>query len=232
MLTLLACAALIGDPLNVLVFTKTAAFRHDSIPVAIEEFGKLAKAKGFNVSFTEDSEWFTDEKLEKFDVIAFVNTTGDVLNEAQQNVMHRFMVKGHGFIGIHAAADTEYDWPWYGSCVGAYFKGHPAIQPADIKIDDRKHPTTAHLPAIWKRTDEWYNYRANPRASVKVLASLDESSYKGGDMGGDHPITWCHPVDKGRAWYTGLGHTAETYREPLFQEMLWRAIQWTARKLN
>lgn len=232
MLTLITCAVLLGDPINVLVFTKTAGFRHDSIPVAIEEIGVLAKKKGFKVSFTEDSAWFTDERLKDFDVVAFVSTTGDVLNNAQENCLHRFLISGKGFIGVHAAADTEYDWPWYGRLVGAYFKGHPAIQPADTKIEDRKHPTTEHLPEIWKRTDEWYNYRANPRPNVKVLATLDESTYKGGDMGADHPIIWCKPVDKGRSWYTGMGHTKETFREPLFMEQLWRAFQWTSRRIN
>lgn len=232
MLSLLACAVLSVDRLHVLVFTKTAGFRHDSIPTAVAEIGKMAIEKGFDVTFTEDANWFSKEGLSRSHVVAFVNTTGDVLNKNQEEAFQSFVEQGGGFIGVHAAADTEYDWPWYGTCVGAYFKGHPHVQPAEVKIEAPSHATMSHLPSVWKRTDEWYNYRENPRPKVQVLATLDETTYEGGVMGKDHPIVWCHEVGKGRAWYTGMGHTAETFSEPLFREKLWRAIQWTARKLN
>jgi type 1 glutamine amidotransferase len=129
---------------------------------------------------------------------------------------------------VHSATDTEYDWPWYGGLVGAYFQGHPAIQPAALVVVDRVHPSTRTLPARWERTDEWYNFRSNPRARVHVLATADETTYSGGEMGADHPIAWCQFYDGGRAWYTALGHTRESYAEPFFLRHLLGGIQFAA----
>jgi hypothetical protein len=142
--------------------------------------------------------------------------------------MEGFVEGGGGYVGIHAASDTEYDWPWYGDLVGGYFKRHPAIQQAKITVEDRAHPSTAFLPNNWERVDEWYDFRVNPRGKVRVLASLDPKSYQNSEMTDDHPITWCKEVGKGRSWYTGFGHTAATYGELLFQEMLYQGILWSA----
>ncbi|WP_255702885.1 ThuA domain-containing protein [Antarcticibacterium sp. 1MA-6-2] len=115
-------------------------------------------------------------------------------------------------MGIHSAADTEYHWPWYGKLVGGYFESHPAVQKASIKVYNTSHPSTKHLPENWERTDEWYNYISlNP--DINVLASLDEDTYEGGKNGDDHPIIWYHEYDGGRAFYTGVGHTDESYSE-------------------
>jgi hypothetical protein len=164
-------------------------------------------------------------------VVVFLNTTGDVLDAAQQQAFERFIEDGGGYVGIHSASDTEYDWPWYGNLVGAYFKTHPAIQEAVVRNEAKDHPSMAGWPDALKRTDEWYVYRTNPR-SVKgmlILASLDESSYQGGGMDGDHPTTWCHEVGKGRAWYTGGGHTKESFAEPLFRSHLKGGVEWAGR---
>ncbi|NEE29487.1 ThuA domain-containing protein, partial [Streptomyces sp. SID7982] len=125
-------------------------------------------------------------------------------------------------------ADTEYDWPEYEDLVGAWFQSHPAIQEARLTTEDHAHPATAHLDDAWTRTDEWYNYRSNPRDSVHVLQSLDESSYSGGEMGGDHPITWCHEQQEGRSFYTGLGHTVESFADPDFRQLLLGGVQYAA----
>ena len=154
-------------------------------------------------------------------------TTGDVLDEAQQAAFERYIRAGNGYAGVHSASDTEYNWPWYGELVGAYFSSHPAIQQARIQIEDGAHPSTAGLPSPWTRTDEWYSFRTNPRPSVHVLASLDESSYAGGGMG-DHPITWCADVGGGRSFYTGFGHTIESYAESGFRALLLGGIRWAA----
>lgn len=210
----------------VLVFSKTAGFRHDSIPDGINAVRKLGAEHGFAVAATEDSSIFTDDALARFRVVIFLNTTGDVLNDEQQAAFERFIRSGRGYVGVHSAADTEYDWPWYGKLVGAYFRSHPAVQPAEMKVEIRDHPSTRHLPLKWRRTDEWYDYRSNPRESVKVLLSLDESTYKGGQMGEDHPISWFHEYDGGRAFYTGMGHTRETFAEPDFLAHLLGGIRW------
>ncbi|MFJ6571812.1 ThuA domain-containing protein [Streptomyces sp. NPDC091292] len=236
--TALTLAALLGAPgaqartgeasFQVLVFSKTAGFRHDSIPAGIKALTELGAANSFSVTATEDASVFSAAGLAPYKAVVFLSTTGDVLNTTQQNAFQTWIDSGGGYLGVHAAADTEYDWPYYGQLVGAWFKSHPAIQQAKVVNEDRSHPATAHLGPTWTRTDEWYNYRTNPRPGVRVLQSLDESTYSGGEMSGDHPITWCHPQGQGRAFYTGLGHTAESYTDSNFRSLLLGAVRWTA----
>ncbi|MEU5640983.1 ThuA domain-containing protein [Streptomyces milbemycinicus] len=212
---------------DVLVFSRTTGFRHDSIPAGIDALRALGSANDFTVTATEDPAAFTPANLVGYEAVVFLSTTGDVLDDAQQNALQAHIDGGGGFVGVHAAADTEYDWGYYGDLVGARFKSHPAIQQASIVNEDRGHPATAHLGAVWTRTDEWYNYQTNPRSSVHVLQSLDETSYSGGEMG-DHPITWCHAQGSGRSFYTGLGHTAESYADPAFRALLLGALRYAS----
>ncbi|MGP3967770.1 ThuA domain-containing protein [Streptomyces sp. 6N223] len=217
-----------GAAFDVLVFSKTAGFRHDSIDEGVAALTRLGAGNGFTVTATEDAAAFTTDNLVPYEAVVFLSTTGDVLNDPQQAAFEDHIAAGGGYAGIHAASDTEYDWPWYGRLVGAYFDSHPAIQQATIDVEDHAHDATAHLDPAWTRTDEWYNYRTNPRPDTHVLASLDESSYSGGTMNGDHPIAWCHPYDGGRAFYTGGGHTAESYAEPDFLRHLLGGIRYAA----
>ncbi len=216
------------SPGRILVFSRTAGFRHDSIPDGIEAIRNLGSNNGFAVDATEDAAVFDDAGLAPYDAVVFLCTTGDILNEAQQAAFQHYIETGRGFVGVHSAADTEYDWPWYGELMGAYFKSHPAIQAAAIVVSDSVHTSTRALPRRWTRTDEWYDFRTNPRGGVHVLATLDEATYSGGEMGADHPIAWCHFYGGGRAWYTALGHTRESYSEPLFLEHLLGGIQFAA----
>jgi uncharacterized protein len=211
---------------RVLAFSKTAGFRHASIPTALDTIDELGAANGFRVDRSEDAADFTDTKLAKYDAIVFVSTTGDFLNGDQQAALQQYIRGGGGYAGIHAAADAEYDWAWYGQLTGAYFDRHPAIQEAAIKVEDKDHPSTAHLADTWVRTDEWYDFATNPRGSVNVLLTVDESTYTGGGMGADHPIAWYHAFDGGRAWYTALGHTDTAYAEPDFRQHLLGGIQY------
>jgi len=228
--TALPAAAHDEHEFHALVFSKTAAFRHDSIPAGIAAIEQLGEEHNFAVDATEDATAFNDTNLANYDVVIWLSTTGDVLNDQQQAAFERYIQGGGGYAGVHAAADTEYDWQWYGSLVGAWFDSHPANQTANIKVSDRAHPSTDHLPAQWERYDEWYNYRSNPRGDVHVLATLDESTYnpESGAMGPDHPIAWCQEFDGGRSWYTGGGHTTESYSEPEFVEHLLGGIQTAA----
>nr|WP_255645314.1 ThuA domain-containing protein [Actinoplanes polyasparticus] len=224
-----APAAAAGPLTEVLVFSKTAGFRHGSIPRGIAAIQQLGTQNGFSVTATEDAAQFTPANLARYQAVVFLSTTGDVLDPAQQTAFEAYVNNGGGFAGIHAAADTEYDWPWYANLVGAYFHSHPANQTATVRVEDRGNASTAHLPHSWSRYDEWYNYRTNPRdGGAKVLATLDESSYSGGNMGADHPITWCKTVGAGRAWYTGLGHTDESYAEQNFLRQILGGIQLAA----
>ncbi|SNX65091.1 type 1 glutamine amidotransferase [Streptomyces sp. TLI_55] len=214
------------DGKRVLVFSKTAGFRHDSIPEGIAAVRQLGESNGFTVDATEDAAAFTSRNLRRYDAVVFLSTTGDVLDAAQQTAFEGYIRHGGGYVGIHAAADTEYDWAFYGGLAGAYFQSHPAIQPATVTVEDRAHPATSGLARTWNRTDEWYNYRSNPREKAHVLASLDESSYTGGTMNGDHPIAWCQTYQGGRAFYTGGGHIKESYADPLFRQHLAGGIRY------
>ncbi|GAA2423810.1 ThuA domain-containing protein [Streptomyces glaucus] len=211
---------------RVLVFSKTAGFRHDSIPEGVATVKQLGQAGGFRVDATEDAGAFTQRNLRRYAAVVFMSTTGDVLDAAQQRAFEGYIRGGGAYVGVHAAADTEYDWEFYGGLAGAYFQSHPAIQPATVDVEDRAHPATSGLARTWNRTDEWYNYRSNPRERAHVLASLDESSYTGGTMHGDHPIAWCQEYRGGRAFYTGGGHTKESYADPAFRQHLLGGIRW------
>ncbi|MEV6862180.1 ThuA domain-containing protein [Streptosporangium subroseum] len=225
----LPVTAMAADPAyKVLVFSKTAGFRHDAIPAGITALRELGTANNFTVDATEDAAAFTAANLAGYRAVVFLMTTGDVLNPTQQTAMETYMAAGGGYVGVHAAADTEYDWPYYGGLVGAYFSSHPAIQQVTVRVEDAVHPSTAHLPRAWVRTDELYNYRTNPRSTAHVLATLDESTYSGGTMGADHPIAWCKPYQGGRTWYTGLGHTAASYTEPNFRAHLLGGVRYAA----
>jgi cytochrome c len=227
---LAAPAAAAADPaFKVLVFSRTTAFRHDSIPAAVAAIQQLGRDHNFTVDATEDATLFTDANLAQYNAVVFVSTTGDPLDQqSEKDAFQRYIEHGGGFVGVHAASDSGYTWPWYGQLVGAYFKQHPAIQPATLKVEDPAHPSTKDLPSTIVRTDEWYDFQTNPRGKVHVLTSLDEKSYSGGTMGADHPNTWCQDFDGGRSWYTGLGHTIESFTEPNFLHLLLGGIQTAA----
>lgn len=233
-LALTACSEPRNGPpadaeVRALVFSRTAGFRHASIPAGIAAVQGIGATRGFTVEATEDAGAFTDAELARFRVVIFLNTTGDVLDAAQQGALERFVQAGGGFVGVHSATDTEYDWPWYGGLVGAYFASHPAIQVAALQVVDPTHPSTAALPVSITRIDEWYNFRDPLLPGIGVLITIDEASYTGGTMGAVHPISWSQTYDGGRAWYTAMGHTVESYNDPLFVEHLAGGILWAAR---
>ena len=209
----------------VLVYTKTNGYRHKSIEKGVNTLKFLGLQNDFVISHTEDSLAFNTENLKKYDLVIFLSTTQDILGAEQEEAFKNYINNGGSFMGIHAAADTEYEWPWYGELVGAYFKSHPNQQEAKIDVVDKSHPATSHLNDSWMHFDEWYNYK-NINPSLNVLMRLDESSYEGGENGDNHPIAWYHEFDGGRAFYTGLGHTHESYDDPNFQKHLIGAIRW------
>jgi len=220
------------DP-KVLVFSRTTGFRHDSIETGVQALRDIGDELAFVVEATEDQAAFTAGNLARFRAVVFLNTSGDVLDEDQQAAFEAFIRSGGGFVGIHSATDTEYDWEWYGRLVGARFLGHPEVQQASARVIDGNHLSTKHLPRQWKRTDEWYNFRESPRKvvgdSLHVLAELDESTYVGGTMGADHPMAWCHEFEGGRSWYTAGGHTKESFGDPRFRRHLAGGIAWVGR---
>ena len=207
-------------------------FRHPSITNGIAAIKQLGAANRFFVDATEDASWFTAANLAKYQVVIFLSTSGDILNEEQQAVFKTFIERGGGLVAIHAAVAgdvaTEGGWPWYGDALCARFTNHSAVVQATVDIEDREHPSTTPLPKRWVRTDEWYNFITSPRGQARVLASLDETTYPGGTMGKDHPVAWCKRVGKGRIWYTALGHTEASFTESLFLKHLLGGIQAAA----
>ncbi len=213
---------------KVLVLSKTEGFRHESIEAGIQMFKELGDTEGFEVDMTEDANDINVRNLQQYKVVVFLNTTGDIFDESQQIDFQRFIQAGGGYLGIHAAADTEYEWPWYGKLVGGYFNGHPnGPNVRDGSLDKTKHAhaSTAHLPDRWDRTDEWYNYKSlNP--DITSVLNLDETSYEGGTNGEYHPMAWYHEYDGGRAYYTGGGHTDESYSDDNFRKHIIGALDW------
>lgn len=212
----------------VLVFIKTKGWHHNSIAAGTRAIIEMGKKEGFNADTTSDAAWFTESTLKKYNAVIFLNTTGNVLNAAQQNAFERYIQAGGGFAGIHSATDTEYDWPWYGKLVGARFASHPlnpGIRKATVTITDTSFITGTAIPTHWEREDEWYNF-TDIYPDLKVVVNLDETTYDGGLNGSAHPITWYHHFDGGRAFYTAMGHTAESYTEARFLQLLSKGIHY------
>jgi len=210
---------------RILVFSKTAGYRHASIDTGKLAIMKLGEENNFIVDTTEDASKFTEDNLKKYAAIVFLSTTGNVLNAKQEAAFERFIQAGGGFTGIHSATDTEYDWIWDARLVGANFLSHPKIQPAKIIVTDKENMATKHLPEIWERTDEWYNFK-KPNKDVHVLLKIDETSYEGGKMNNDHPMAWYHEYDGGRAFYTELGHTEASYADSNYLKHILGGIQY------
>lgn len=213
---------------RLLLYSRTTAYRHDSIPAAVA----AVRAPGdFAVDATEDPAAF-ERPLDPYAAVVFLSTSGDVLTPAGRERLAAYVDGGGGFAGVHAAACTEYDWPYYGELLGARFARHPEIQPGRVVIEDADHPATRPLPEDWETTDEWYDFRANPRdaVGVRVLARADEASYEGGGMGEDHPLIWCRTQGEGggRVFYTALGHASEAYEDPDFLAHLRGGLRWAA----
>ncbi|MGA5147476.1 ThuA domain-containing protein [Streptomyces griseoincarnatus] len=212
-----------ADP-ALLVFTRTTDYRHESIPAGIAVLRALG---GFGIHAHEDPAAL-EEPLDRYAAVVFLSTSGDVLTPAGRERLAAYVEGGGGFVGVHAAACTEYGWPSYGDLLGARFAGHPPVQPGRALVEDHDHPATRHLPPVWEVTDEWYDFRTSPRPSARVLLCADESSYDGGTMGDDHPLAWCRTQGAGRVFYTALGHTVEAYGDPLFRAHLRGGITWAA----
>lgn len=225
----------VGQLQNVLVFSKTTGWRHDSIAAGVDAVSELIRAKGLTPVATEDASVFTDEQLSAMAAIVFVNTTGDILNGQQQLAVERYIQAGGGFVGIHAATDTEHqgNWHWYRRLVGAVFASHPGdpsnVQQAQLKVVDARHPSTADLPAQFTMVDEWYDFKSLSDGRKDLLV-VDERSYQGGQHGDYHPVAWYHDFDGGRAFYTALGHTAQMYSNPLFLQHLEGGIDYAVAK--
>ena len=254
---ILATAALMGLPaavyghgLDVLVFTKTSGFAHGSIPDGVAAVQALGIEHDFGVTVTNDATVFVNE-LPNHQVTLFLNTSGNVFNSSQETAFKSWYQSGGGYVGIHAASDTEHDWPWYIELVGAEFDNHPAVQIGTVDLLDQIHPitnvtdpTTSSRVIEWTVSEEWYNFKSNPRGETHVLAHLNERittsnndepaapGITGGNHGDDHPIAWCQEFDGGRSAYLAMGHKSETYLDPIFRGLIVNSIEWAAGELG
>jgi len=213
---------------QILIFSKTEGWRHDSIEAGHEAITELASTHNVSVTSTEDASYFISENLQYYDAVVFLNTTETVFNDNQRDAFKEYIQSGGGFAGIHAASDTEYDWPWYNKLVGAYFESHPNdpnVREAVLIVHNQDHLSTSELPERWERADEWYNFK-DMNENVNVLISLDTDSYEGSAHPGNHPVAWYHEYDGGKSFYTALGHTIESYSEELFLEHIWGGITY------
>ncbi|MBA4198755.1 MAG: Crp/Fnr family transcriptional regulator [Chitinophaga sp.] len=196
---------------KILVFSKTKGFHHASIPKGIDAITRMGKENNFIVDTTTDAALFTTDNLKQYKAVIFLSTTGDVLNEEQQAAFENYIHNGGGFVGVHAATDTEYGWPWYNRMIGAYFKSHPKQQKATLHVVDKKFIANKNLPDTIVHFDEWYNFKSTHFDSVNILITVDEKSYTGGENGALHPISWYKQFEGGRIFYTALGHTDDCY---------------------
>ncbi|TKB98159.1 ThuA domain-containing protein [Pedobacter cryotolerans] len=218
--------ALPKDKPSVLVFSLTKGFHHSSIADGIVALFKLGQENNFKVDTTTNVLSFNTQNLKQYKVIIFLNPTGtSVFNDDQKAAFKFFINEGGGFVGIHAATDFSYEWDWYGKLIGGYFESHPKIQEAKLNIVMPKHTLVKGLPSPWLHNDEWYNFK-NLNTDVKVLIQADETSYKGGKMKNNHPVSWYHIYDGGKVFYTALGHTNECYSDPVFLKHLLAGIKW------
>jgi len=209
---------------RLLLFSKTSGWRHKSIEAGHEAITLLGEQNDVAVRVSEDASIFNPDSLAGYSAVVFLNTTETIFNDDQRASFEGFIQNGGGFVGIHSAADTEYDWPWYGELVGAYFDNHPPGTPnANVLVNDSSHTSTTMLPEVWNRNDEWYNYQGF-KDHINVLLTLDTESYEGSDHPGNHPIAWYHEFDGGRSFYTGLGHTEASYSDEQFIQHVWGGI--------
>jgi len=224
-------------PLNILVFSKTAGFRHESISSGLKMLYDYSKKQNWVLTATEDDRLFSESFLNGFDVVVFLNPTGDAINDNGQAAFEIAM-NGKGFVGIHAAADCEYEWPFYGALVGGYFRIHPPSQKATVVFEPNNHPAMKPFVGMKSYTtyDEWYTFKTNPRPNVKVLAVLDENSIKEYDNDkwkmGDHPIIWWNEKNGTRSFYSGFGHTHEAFQDEKIQQHIINAINWAGKRID
>jgi type 1 glutamine amidotransferase len=234
-LAALASDAALGEQFSVALFTKTAGWHHESINAGVTAIQKLGELHHFDVFWTEDANLiFKDEHLAKFKAVVFLLTTGDVLDAAQQAAFERYVRAGGGYVGVHSASDTEYDWAWYTKMLGHMFVKHPAVQTAMLRVERRDFPGLERFPDRFLFTEEWYEFDATRSPNLKYLLSVDEATYEPTKLPSDvkpnasHPISWIHEYDGGRAFYTALGHLPATYADAHFMHHVYGGIYWAA----
>jgi type 1 glutamine amidotransferase len=222
---------------KVLIVTTTNGWHHESLHAGVVALKEMANRNLFDAVLWEDPNGFTDNYLKQFGAVIFLNTTGNIFNPEQQKVFERFIQSGKGYVGVHSASDTEYDWEWYTKLVGRMFHIHPAIQTAKLQVLDATFPGLQGFAQGKLWTEEYYEFSEAKTPGLHVILSVDESSYnpkvqwgdkKGVGMGKVHPMAWYHNYDGGRAFYTALGHLPTNFSNEAFLDHLYAGIFWAA----
>jgi hypothetical protein len=234
---LFSCAEAQQKQFRAFIVTRTKGWHHESLHYGVIALKQLAARNHFDAVLMEDPKSFTDKNLAQYSVVIFLNTTGDILNAEEQKVLERFIQSGKGFVGIHSASDTEYDWPWYTQLVGRMFKIHPQVQTAKLQVLDATFPGLQGFDdgALW--TEEWYEFGEEKVPGLQYVLAVDETTYnpKAGSgekqsigMGKMHPVAWHHNFDGGRSFYTALGHLPTNFSNEAFLNHLYGGILWAA----
>ncbi len=233
-----SASSCIAGQFKALLLTKTDGWHHDSINAGVTAIQDLAKLHDFEVFWTADTgRVINDDWLKDYDVVIFLLTTGNILNDEQQAAFERYINNGGGFVGIHSASDTEYDWDWYTKMVGHMFHIHPAVQTAVMKVEDPNFPGMDRFAPKFIFTEEWYEFDAPRTDDLNYLLSVDEKTYRpevdwgvrsGDGMGDFHPVSWYKEYEGGRAFYTALGHLPATYKDADFMHHIYGGIYWAA----
>ena len=231
-----------------LLITETAGWHHESISNGIFALNELAEVHNFELIRQQNAVKITEESLKNIDVVIFLSTTANIFEEDEQKAFEKYIQSGKGYVGIHAASDTEYDWAWYTKLVGRMFHIHPAQQTAKLNIINHNFPGLEHFPKSLLWTDEWYEFSEEKVNDLNYLISVDESTFNpvvtwtnagtdkngnkidviGKGMGKFHPISWYHEFDGGRSFYTALGHIEKVYENQWFLEHLYGGIYYAA----
>jgi uncharacterized protein len=230
-LALTSAPAGVGAP-RALYVTQAKGFQHPVLPESERIMRELGARHGFEVTIARAAEVaITAAALGRLDVVVFY-TTGELpLSDEQKAALLAFVGSGKGFIGLHSAADTFYGWPAYGEMLGGHFHGHPWTQDDDvgIRVDDRTHPVTRHLPPTFRLTEEIYQITGFRPERSKLLVSLDTATTdmtKPGIVNVRFPLVWWHPYGKGKVLYNAFGHRPDVWRSERYQTMLANAILW------
>jgi len=238
-LALLFSGSLAAQQFKALLVVQTAGFQHESTFDAIPAIRKLAERHDFTLDLKQRTRKITEDNLMSYDVLIMVNTTGDIYSDDEQAVIEKFIRAGKGWVGVHAASDTEYDWKWYTDMVGHMFKIHPRVQTAMLDVVDNSFPGLNGWPKRMMWTDEYYEFKdGSRRPGFNYLITVDESTYDvNANWGNDnvatghgdfHPMSWYHTYDGGRAWYTNLGHVPAVFTDKNFLDHLYGGIYWAA----
>jgi len=229
---------------RVLVYTRNyvtngKGYVHENIPFAVDAIKKIGSESGFDVDVSEDPAVFTSDNLKKYAAIVFCNSNNEAFETvSQRDAFRRYIRGGGGFVGIHSAAGSEREWPWFWQLLGGKFHHHPKIQPLEIRVVEADHPATRDLPSTFTWEDECY-FLDNLNKKTKPLLVVDpnkvddskKKEYPGDDrFGNAMPLAWYHEFEGGRSFYTSLGHKKEHYQEPILVKHIRGGILWAMEK--